>query len=102
MVQSSQLFLIKSFIQFVINHEVIAGFHLYYFILNYKIDYLGFIYDDPIVSTSVIRQKPFIISSPTSKPAMCLKHIVGRIEKTGLDEQEGFSRFMRKFRGKKK
>ena len=70
--------------------------------LNYKIDYLGFIYDDPIVSTSVIRQKPFIISSPTSKPSMCLKHIVGRIEKTGIDEEEGFARFMRKFRGKKK
>ena len=58
--------------------------------LNYKIDYLGFIYDDPIVSTSVIRQKPFIVSSPTSKPSMCLKHIVGRIEKTGIDEEEGF------------
>jgi flagellar biosynthesis protein FlhG len=33
---------------------------------------------------------------------MCLKHIVGRIEKTWIDEEEGFARFMRKFRGKKK
>lgn len=69
--------------------------------LNYKIEYLGFIYDDPIVSSSVIRQKPFIVSSPTSKPALCVKHIVGRIEKTGVEEEEGFSRFLRKFRGKK-
>ena len=32
--------------------------------LNYKIEYLGFIYDDPTVSTSVVRQKPFIIANP--------------------------------------
>lgn len=70
--------------------------------LNYKIEYLGFIYDDPIVSQSVVRQKPFVISSPNSKPTMCIKHIVGRIEKTDLDADEGFSRFLRKFTGKKK
>ena len=69
--------------------------------LNYKIEYLGFIYDDPTVSTSVVRQKPFIIASPNSNPAKCIKHIVGRIEKTELDDSEGFSRFLRKFTAKK-
>ena len=64
--------------------------------LNYKIEYLGYIYDDPIVSTSVIRQKPFMISAPTSKPAICVKHIVGRIEKTDFKEEEGLNRFLRK------
>ncbi len=69
--------------------------------LNYKIDYLGFIYDDPAVSMSVIRQKPFIEIAPTSKPAICIKHIVGRIEKTDLSNSDGVAGFLRKFLGKR-
>jgi len=69
--------------------------------LNYKIDYLGFIYDDPSVSMSVIRQKPFIEVAPSSKPAVCIKHIVGRIEKTDLVNSEGVAGFLRKFLGRK-
>nr|MCR5401424.1 MinD/ParA family protein [Treponema sp.] len=34
--------------------------------LGYKIDYIGFVYDDPVVQASVIRQKPFIVVNPTS------------------------------------
>ena len=67
-----------------------------------KVDYIGFVYDDPIVQSSVIRQKPFIVINPTSKPSVCLKHIVGRIEKTELAGNEGVSSFLKKFLGKKK
>ncbi|MCR5080283.1 MAG: MinD/ParA family protein [Treponema sp.] len=70
--------------------------------LNYKVEYIGFVYDDPVVQASVIRQKPFIIVNPTSKPAVCLKHIVGRIEKTELAPDSGVSNFLKKFIGKKK
>ncbi|MGP1587807.1 MAG: MinD/ParA family protein [Treponemataceae bacterium] len=70
--------------------------------LNYKVEYLGFIYDDPIVSQSVIRQKPFTVSTPNSKPTQCIRHVVGRIEKTDLNPEEGFSRFLRKFIDRKK
>ncbi|MCH5294629.1 MAG: MinD/ParA family protein [Treponema sp.] len=70
--------------------------------LNYKVDYIGFVYDDPVVQASVIRQKPFIVVNPTSKPAMCLKHIVGRIEKTDLGSDAGVSNFLKKFLGGKK
>jgi len=70
--------------------------------LGYKVDYIGFVYDDPVVQASVIRQKPFIVVNPTSKPAMCIKHIIGRIEKTESSENEGVSTFLRKFLGKKK
>jgi flagellar biosynthesis protein FlhG len=70
--------------------------------LGYKVDYIGFVYDDPVVQASVIRQKPFLVVNPTSKPAMCIKHIVGRIEKTEPAENEGVSNFLRKFLGKKK
>ncbi|MGI5172188.1 MinD/ParA family protein [Treponema sp. OMZ 840] len=68
--------------------------------LNYQIDYLGFIYDDPAVSSSVLRQKPFLIAQPNAKCSVCIKHIVGRIEKTKLDTEEGFARFFRKMRRK--
>ncbi len=69
--------------------------------LGYKVDYIGFVYDDPIVQASVIRQKPFIVVNPTCKPSVCLKHIVGRIEKTDGSENEGVSSFLKKFLGKK-
>lgn len=69
--------------------------------LGYKVDYIGFVYDDPVVQASVIRQKPFIVVNPTAKSSMCVKHIVGRIEKTDMPENGGVSTFLRKFVGKK-
>ncbi|MDY4903170.1 MAG: MinD/ParA family protein [Treponema sp.] len=70
--------------------------------LNYKVEYIGFVYDDSVVQASVIRQKPFMIVNPTSKPAVCLKHIVGRIEKTDLTGNAGVSNFLKKFLGGKR
>lgn len=70
--------------------------------LNYKVNYVGFVYEDPAVQNSVIRQKPFIVVAPQSKPSMCVKHIVGRIEKTEAPDNEGVSNFLRKFLGFKK
>lgn len=70
--------------------------------LGYKVDYIGFVYDDPAVQASVIRQKPFMIVNPTSKPAVCLKHIVGKIEKTEPEYSEGVASFLKKFLGKRK
>lgn len=64
--------------------------------LNLKVEYLGFIYDDPLVSQSVLRQKPFIIADPKGKSSICLRHIVGRIEKTEYNDAEGFAGFIRK------
>lgn len=68
--------------------------------LNCKVEYMGFIYDDPIVSQSVIRQKPFIISEPTSKPAICVKHLVNRIEKIEIQKPSGVSGFIDKLMGR--
>lgn len=70
--------------------------------LNYKVEYLGCVFEDPIVQASVIRQKPFMIVNPTSKPAVCLKHIVGKIEKTEPEYSEGVASFLKKFLGKRK
>lgn len=69
--------------------------------LNTPIEYLGFIYDDSTVPSSVLRQKPFIISQPNSKAAVCIKHIVSRIDKTDVSEEGGFSGFFKKIMGKK-
>lgn len=68
--------------------------------LNLKVEYLGFIYDDPVVSQSVLKQRPFIIVDPKSRAAMCLRHIVARIEKTEFHDSEGFGRFVRKLFGR--
>ncbi len=68
--------------------------------LNLKVEYLGFIYEDPLVSQSVLRQKPFMIVDPKGKASVCLRHIVSRIEKTEYPDQEGFGRFVRKLFGR--
>lgn len=69
--------------------------------LNTPIEYLGFIYDDSTVFSSVLRQKPFIISQPNSKAAGCIKHIVSRIDKTTIKPTGGFAGFFQKIMGKK-
>ena len=69
--------------------------------LNFKVNYIGFVYDDPAVQNSISRQKPFIIVSPSSKPAICIKHIVSRIEKVAVPETGGVSGFLKKFTGRK-
>ena len=68
--------------------------------LNLKVEYLGCIYDDPIVSTAVIRQKPFIVMEPRSKAAISVQHLVSRIEKTDFADDKGIGRFIKKFFGK--
>jgi len=69
--------------------------------LNLKIDYLGFIYDDDIVSTSVIKQKPFLIMDSNSKASICIKHILGRLENVEYKEGRGVTHFLRKLFSKK-
>jgi len=68
--------------------------------LNLKIEYLGFIYNDPSVTKAVLKQKPFIIAEPTGKASICLKHIVSRLEKTDIPQDGGLSGFIRKLFGR--
>ncbi len=68
--------------------------------LNLKVDYLGYVYDDPIVGASVLKQKPFMVVDPNSKAAICVKHLVGRLEKVEYREGSGFGNFIRKLLGK--
>jgi flagellar biosynthesis protein FlhG len=67
--------------------------------LNTKVDYLGFIYDDPIVSQAVLKQKPFMVIDPKAKASQCIQHIVGRLEKTDISTDGGLGGFMKKFLG---
>ncbi len=69
--------------------------------LNLKVDYLGFIYDDPVVSQSVLRQRPFMVVDPKSRASQCVQHIVGRMEKNEIRKDSGFGNMMRRFLGKK-
>jgi flagellar biosynthesis protein FlhG len=68
--------------------------------LNMKIDYLGYVYDDQGVGTSVLHQKPFLVSEPNGKAAICIKHIVGRLEKVEYREGSGIGGFLRRLLGK--
>ena len=68
--------------------------------LNLKIDYLGYVYDDPSVSQAVLRQKPFLIADPKGKASICVKHIVSRLEKVEFKEGKGFGIFLKKLMGR--
>lgn len=67
--------------------------------LNLKVDYLGYVYDDPMVSASIIKQRPFMVNEPGCKAAICVKHIAGRLEKVEYKEGGGVSRFLKKLFG---
>lgn len=64
--------------------------------LNLKVDYLGFIYDDPVVPQAVLRQKPFMVLDPKCKAAQCVQHIVGRMEKTEPKQGGGIGNFIKR------
>ena len=68
--------------------------------LNLKVDYLGFIYDDPIVSQAVLKQKPFMVIDPRSKASICVQHIVGKMEKSEIRETGGLTSMFKRLFGK--
>jgi flagellar biosynthesis protein FlhG len=65
--------------------------------LNLKVEYLGFIYDDPHVSNAVIRQKPFMVVEPKCKASMCVTHIVERMDRNKSADSRGFGGMLRRF-----
>jgi flagellar biosynthesis protein FlhG len=65
--------------------------------LNVKLDYLGFIYDDPAVPNAVKRQKPFTVTDPRCKAAQCVQHIVGRLERTEIRDGSGLGNIFKRF-----
>ncbi|MDR3171018.1 MAG: MinD/ParA family protein [Treponema sp.] len=69
--------------------------------LNIKVDYLGFIYDDPLVSQAVLRQKPFMVMDPKCKASICVQHIVERMEKTEPRKTGGFGSRLWRLLGRK-
>jgi flagellar biosynthesis protein FlhG len=69
--------------------------------LNLKVEYLGFIYDDPHVSNAVLRQKPFMVVEPKCKASICVQHLVERMDRNRTAESRGFSRMLRRLFGNK-
>lgn len=68
--------------------------------LNLKVDYLGYVYDDPQVSQAILKQKPFMIVDPDSKASICIKHIVSRLEKVDYKEGGGLKKFLNRLVGR--
>jgi flagellar biosynthesis protein FlhG len=67
--------------------------------LNLKVDYLGFVYEDPVVHAAVVRQKPFLVMDPRSKASACIRHLVGRLENFDYRDGKGIPQFLRKLFG---
>ena len=67
--------------------------------LNLKVDYLGCVYEDPVVHSSVVRQKPFLVVDPKAKASLCIRHLVGRLEKVDYRDGKGIPLFLKKLFG---
>jgi flagellar biosynthesis protein FlhG len=68
--------------------------------LNLKVEYLGFIYDDPVVSQSVVKQKPFMRLDPRSKASVCIQSIVKRLEKNEVRESGSITSKLKRLLGR--
>lgn len=64
--------------------------------LNLKVDYLGYVYEDPIVHQAVLRQKPFSVLDPKGKASVCVRQLVSRLEKIEYREGSGIGQFLKK------
>ena len=69
--------------------------------LNVKLDYLGYVYDDTAVQNAVLQQKPFLAVDDTGKAAICIKHIVSRLENIEYREGSGVPVFLKRLFGRK-
>jgi len=64
--------------------------------LNLKVDYLGYVYDDPMVHQAVLKQKPFTVLDPKGRASACVHQIVSRLEKIEYREGGGLGKFLKK------
>lgn len=64
--------------------------------LNLKVDYLGYVMEDPAVLNAVLRQRPFFELSPSCKASECIRHIVGRLENIEYKEGSGVTSFLKR------
>ena len=67
--------------------------------LNLNIDYLGYVYDDSIVSNSVLKQKPFIAVDPKARASICIQNLASRLENAEYREGKGLGGFLNKLFG---
>lgn len=68
--------------------------------LNLKVDYLGYVYDDPIVQQAILKQRPFMALDPKSKPAICINQLASRLENVEYREGAGMGQFLKRLFGR--
>jgi len=68
--------------------------------LNLKIDYLGYVYEDPSVQQAILKQKPFLVLDPKGKASICVRQITSRLEKIDYREGSGIEQFVKRLFGK--
>ncbi len=64
--------------------------------LNLKVDYLGYVFEDPVISDAVRKQKPFLAVDPRAKASACITQIASRLEKIEYREGAGLGNFIKK------
>jgi flagellar biosynthesis protein FlhG len=65
--------------------------------LNIRVNNLGFVFEDSAVQRSVIKQDPFLKSSPHCKASQSIRHLMSRLADIEYHEMGGFGRFLKSF-----
>ncbi|VDA99360.1 Flagellar synthesis regulator FleN [Olavius algarvensis spirochete endosymbiont] len=68
--------------------------------LNVKLDYLGFVYEDPTVQAAVRKQQPFFVVDQYGRASQCIQHIVERLENVDFKRGGELPRFIRRLFGR--
>ena len=68
--------------------------------LNLKVDYLGYVYEDPAVHTAIVKQKPFVALDPRSKASICVQQLASRLESVEFREGGGVGQFLKRLFGR--
>ncbi len=69
-------------------------------ILNLNISYLGCIVNDSIISKAVMKQVPFVVHSPKSKPASNIKSLAHTLMNREEEGKSGLLSFLERLKGK--
>jgi flagellar biosynthesis protein FlhG len=69
--------------------------------LNIKVDNLGFVFEDTVVQRAVVKQDPFVKSSPSSKATGSIRHLMSRLAHIEYHDEGSFGKFLKSiFSGK--
>jgi flagellar biosynthesis protein FlhG len=68
--------------------------------LDIDLERMGFLYHDPVVTTAVKEQQPFLLSHPNAIASQCILQMARALVDAPVEESAGFGSFLRRLVGR--